>query len=165
MAKRFGQELGYSLVEVMVSIVLLSVAIVPMISMFDVGLETATRGGNYDKARAFATERVERAKVLPYTDVKNRFPVPSSAPGGGGTYTSGVLNVPEDAGLPAGSNYTVRKQYVRVQPQPGTASGTPAPLENATNDTRMMRVTVSVNWLGGSAPDFTSSGFVSRSIS
>lgn len=164
LVERLKAESGYSLVEVMVSILLLSIAIIPMVAMFDMGLNAATRAGNYDKARAFATERVERAKALPYRDVKGKFPVANSTPGAGGTYTSASpLDVPAGAGLPDGATYTVKKQYVRVQPD--AASGTPAPLENAPNDSRMMRVTVSVDWVGDSAPDFTSSGFVSRGIS
>ena len=37
-----SEESGYSLVEVMASIVLLSIAIIPMVAMFDVGLRTVT---------------------------------------------------------------------------------------------------------------------------
>ena len=165
MRSRLAQEAGYSLVEVMASIMILAVAIIPMVAMFDMGLNAATRAGNYDRARAFATERVERAKSLPYADVKGRFPVPSSTPGDGGAYTSAALAVPAGAGLPAGATYTVKKQYVRIQPQPDNERGTPAPLQNWPNDSKMMRVTVSVDWIGDSSPNFTSSAFVSRGIS
>jgi prepilin-type N-terminal cleavage/methylation domain-containing protein len=50
--KRLKNEAGYSLVEVMASIIILAVAILPMVGMFDMGLTSATRGSNYDKARA-----------------------------------------------------------------------------------------------------------------
>lgn len=49
--KRLREESGYSLVEVMVSIIILAIAILPMASMFDMGLNSATAGSKYDKAR------------------------------------------------------------------------------------------------------------------
>lgn len=59
-------EFGYSLMEVMVAIVILAVAIIPMVGMFDMGLKSATLGGNYDKARALANAKVEEARTLPF---------------------------------------------------------------------------------------------------
>ena len=103
-------ESGYSHVEVMASIMILTIAIIPMVAMFDAGLGAATRGGDYDKARAFANERLERARVLPYETVRDGFPVAPSTPGAGGAYTSSELAVPESVKLPAGATYTVAKQ-------------------------------------------------------
>lgn len=57
---------GYSLVEVVVSIMLLSIAIIPMVGMFDTALNSATRGSNYDKARALANMKLEEVKALPF---------------------------------------------------------------------------------------------------
>lgn len=46
------EERGYSLIEVMVSIIILALAILPMVGMFDMGLHGVTASSNYDKARA-----------------------------------------------------------------------------------------------------------------
>jgi Tfp pilus assembly protein PilV len=141
-------ESGYSLVEVMASIIILSVAIIPMVAMFDAGLGAATRGGNYDKARAFVNERLERAKVLPYETVRDGFPVAPSTPGAGGAYTSPELAVPGSARLPDVATYTVTKRYVVVPPDPSGASS--VSLADSDADTGMIRVTVTVEWSGNS---------------
>ena len=57
-------ESGYSLVEVMASIIILALAILPMVGMFDMGLQSATRGSNYDKSRALANLKLEEAKSI-----------------------------------------------------------------------------------------------------
>lgn len=66
MIRFFKNETGYSLVEVLVSILILTAAIIPMVSMFDTGLKTAVLGGNYDGARALANQKMEEIKALPY---------------------------------------------------------------------------------------------------
>lgn len=66
MIKRAQDESGYSLVEVMVAIMILSIAIIPMVGMFDLGLKSVTASGDYDKARALANAKLEAAKALPY---------------------------------------------------------------------------------------------------
>ena len=48
-------EGGYSLIEVVVSIIILSIALLPMAGMFDMGINSATEDGKYDKARALAS--------------------------------------------------------------------------------------------------------------
>ncbi len=63
-------ESGYSLVEVVVAMVVLTVAILPMVGMFEAGLRAATAGGEYDRARACAGQKLEQAKSLPYEAVK-----------------------------------------------------------------------------------------------
>ena len=64
-------ESGYSLVEVMVAMVVLTVAILPMVDMLEAGLRAATTSGDYDGARACAGQRLEQAKSLPYEAVKS----------------------------------------------------------------------------------------------
>lgn len=149
MIKRLEDDAGYSLVEVIVSIMILSIAIIPMVGMFDMGLRSASTSGNYDKARAFANERLERVKTLPYAAARDSFPVSSSTPSPtatpAGSYTSSALTVPGTAGLPNGASYTVVKQYVNVD-----TSVTPANLQNASTDSNMLRVTVAVSWSGNS---------------
>src|SRR5829696_5432233 len=72
--KRLRDESGYSLVEVMVSIMILTIAILPMAGMFDMGLNSATSSSNYDKSRALANLKMEEAKSLPFADVESNFP-------------------------------------------------------------------------------------------
>ena len=72
--KRLKNEAGYSLVEVMVSIIILAIAILPMVGMFDMGLNSATAGSQYDKARALANLKLEEAKSLPFATVRDNFP-------------------------------------------------------------------------------------------
>jgi Tfp pilus assembly protein PilV len=76
------EELGYSLVEVIVSIMILAVAIIPMVGMFDMGLKSATAGSNYDKARALANGNLEKVRSLPYSSATVSYkPVNASSPG------------------------------------------------------------------------------------
>ena len=160
-AKRLREESGYSLVEVMASIMILAIAIIPMVGMFEMGLNVTTKAGNYDKARALANQQLERAKALPYTDVRDNFPVTSSTPGAGGTYTSPNLAAPATAKLPSGSTYTIGKQYVSLQ-----TDVSPATLANSSTDTRMMRITVAVNWPSNTSNNsISASGIVSRNLS
>lgn len=63
------RESGYSLVEVMVALVVLTVAILPMVGMFEAALRAATASGDYDRARMCANQRLEQAKSLPYRAV------------------------------------------------------------------------------------------------
>lgn len=63
---RTGAEPGYSLVEVMAAIVVLTVAIVPMVGMFDAALRAVGTSGDYDVARACAGQKLEQFKSLPY---------------------------------------------------------------------------------------------------
>ncbi|HLL38728.1 MAG TPA: prepilin-type N-terminal cleavage/methylation domain-containing protein, partial [Rubrobacteraceae bacterium] len=74
------EERGYTLIEVMVAIVVLTIAIIPMISMFDMSLKVATKGSDYDKARALANLKLEEAKSMPFSDVENNFPEPTGTP-------------------------------------------------------------------------------------
>ncbi len=68
--RRIVEERGYSLVEVMVAMVVLTVAIVPMVGMFDAAILAANAGGDYDEARACAVQKLEHAKSLPYETVE-----------------------------------------------------------------------------------------------
>jgi prepilin-type N-terminal cleavage/methylation domain-containing protein len=140
LTRRLRDEAGYSLVEVMASIMILAIAIIPMVGMFDMGLQTATRGSNYDKARAFASQQLELAKARSYDQVKNSFPTASSTPN---PDFSATLTVPTGAGLPTGSTYTVAKRYV------STNAANPS-FTNASSDQGLIRITVTVSWSGNS---------------
>jgi prepilin-type N-terminal cleavage/methylation domain-containing protein len=147
--RRLRDEAGYSLVEVMASIMILAIAIIPMVGMFDMGLEAATRGSNYDKARAFANQQLEQAKALSYEYVKNSFPTASSTPN---PDSSSTLTVPAGVGLPPGSTYTVAKRYV------STNAANPS-FSNASSDQGLIRITITVNWSGNS---YTTVGLKAR---
>ena len=143
-AKRLGGESGYSLVEVMVSIVILTIAILPMMAMFDTGLHSANMGSNYDKARALANKQLELAQSLSYGTVRTSFPNAPCTFDGSGLCEAENLQDP-DAEF-ANFRYAIRKQYVK--PSGST-------FVNANDDTGMMQITVEVGWGGESCDDNT----------
>ncbi len=136
MIERLKNESGYSLVEVMVAIMILALAILPMVSMFDAGLRAAVLGSNYDKARAIAGGELERITALPYSDVRTQYPPPNSV----------------TCASPAGFDCQVKTTYVLLKP-----SG----IEEDSNASNMMSVEVTVTWDGGSK-SYTTAGLVSR---
>jgi prepilin-type N-terminal cleavage/methylation domain-containing protein len=156
MAKRIKGESGYSLIEVMVSIIIMALAILPMVAMFDMGLNSTTVGSNYDKARMLANVKLEEAKNLPYDTVRNNFPEPvggttTTPDPGSGFYESGLKTEPgaDFANL----EYRVEKQYM-VLPcrdpatgefDPDCASWDFIPSESPDN-TGLIRVKVTVEW-------------------
>ena len=135
--ERAAGESGYSLVEVLAAIVILSLAILPMVGMFDAAFRAAVLGGNYDKARALANEKLEEVRALPYAEpggaadsVTERYPPATPTSGTEGIFT-----------------YTVETKYVDASfSNPGDSP--PAP---------QMRVEVEVEWQGKS---YTTTGFV-----
>lgn len=116
-------ESGYSLIEVLTSIMILTIAIVPMAGIFDIGLKTATVSSNYDKARTLANLKMEEAKSLPFDsddatvqDVNDNFPeAAGTAPGysGSGYYVSAWKTVTGPASADfTNFQYRVEKQVV-----------------------------------------------------
>ncbi len=79
MIEKLRNDSGYSLVEVMVAIMVLAIAIIPMVSMFDMGLRAASLGADYDKGRALANQQMARVKALTYTEAVTRYP-PGTTP-------------------------------------------------------------------------------------
>lgn len=157
--KRLQEEHGYSLVEVMASIIILAIAIIPMVGMFDMGLNSATRGSNYDKARSLANLKMEEAKSLPFANVRDNFPEAVGTPD---------TSDPEmEPGFPNSMTYVVEKQYMD-QPPKGTVDDPADPEEdfltcpNLVNDctppTSLIRVTVTVEWPDGNT--YTTFGLV-----
>ena len=152
----------------MVSIVILTLAILPMMSMFDMGLHSATMGSNYDKVREFGDSQIEQAHALAYAYVQDNFPVASSTPNAAGNYTSSALTVPASEGLPPGSTYTVTKQYMALPPKtPGPSPEDFQPCDQTSPDptiacspgTGLIRITVTVQWANNSYRTF---GFVTQ---
>jgi prepilin-type N-terminal cleavage/methylation domain-containing protein len=139
-------EPGYSLVEVLVAIVILSVAIIPMVGMFDAGLRAASTSGNYDTARALANSQLEQSKGLPYETVRTNFPSGTGAPDGDGEVTSSSRPAP--TGFPTGFSYTVEKQYLKQPPTDPSSPTSSFEESNSVTDTKLIRVTVTVTWGG-----------------
>jgi prepilin-type N-terminal cleavage/methylation domain-containing protein len=83
---------GYSLVEVMVAMVVLTVAVVPMVGMFDAAIGAADASADYDKARTCAVQKLEHLKSLPYEAVE-------------GGLQGGVCN-------PSGFGYTIATESI-----------------------------------------------------
>jgi len=54
----------------MVAMVVLTVAVVPMVGMFEGAIQAAKASGDYDKARMCAVQMLEQAKSLPYETVE-----------------------------------------------------------------------------------------------
>jgi prepilin-type N-terminal cleavage/methylation domain-containing protein len=130
-------ESGYSLVEVLAAIMILSLAILPMVGMFDAALRAAVLGSNYDRARALANEKLEEVRALPYVrpggaadSVVELYPPASPVTGTEGVFTYTVQTDFVDAGFSDPSN---------------------------SSPTSQMRVEVEVEWQGKS---YTTTGFV-----
>ena len=166
-AKRLREESGYSLVEVMASIVIMTLAILPMMAMFDTGLNSATSGSNYDKSRTLANLKLEQAKNMSFDTFRDEFPVPEpdgtphTYDDGPGTYLS---DWETDAGEPYWDNnfanfeYRIEKQYM-AQPstEPASASEDFGTSSTATN---LIRITVTVRWPNNN--EYTTYGLVTR---
>ncbi len=129
-------EAGYSLVEVTVAMVVLTVAIIPLVGVLEAGLRAAAEGGRYDAARALAHGELEEARGLPY-----------NAPGGAADSAVERYAPPGPPGGTAGRfTYAVETEFVDEELAP---VGSP---------TGQMRVDVTVTWEGGS---YAGSGLVS----
>ncbi len=156
--RRLKEEYGYSLVEVMISIIILTIAIIPMMTMFDMGLQGAITNSNYDKARTLANLKMEQAKNLPFADVENNFPQAGIA-----TPYDGAAWFTEPGADFANFQYTVEKVYMTHPPIMD-----PAASENLTTSdtaTGLIRVAVTVRWSNSDGTGFntyTTFGLVAR---
>jgi prepilin-type N-terminal cleavage/methylation domain-containing protein len=157
--KRLRDEAGYSLIEVMASIMILAIAIIPMAGMFEMGLRSATAGSNYDKARALANLKMEEAKNLSFADVENDFPeagnpTPYDEP-------SAWLSEANFTNL----EYRIVKEY--IDPPPTGSLDPPDPVdpsgeadfEPSDEPTHLIRITVIVQW--GDGNEYRTFGLVS----
>lgn len=108
---------------------ILALAIIPMVGMFDAGLRAAVLGGNYDEARALANEKLEEVKVLSYAQAVSKYPPPTSPH----TCTPAP---------PAGSGFSckVETYYARID-----GGGVVLDPDSRT----MMQIEVIVTWDGG----------------
>ena len=159
-------ESGYSLIEVLASIVILTLAIVPMVAMFDTGLRGVTSSSNFDKARALANLKMEEAKSLPFDstdatvqDVNDNFPEPAGTTpaydDGPGRCISDWKSVTGPASADfTNFQYRVEKQYMN---QPTAAA---PDFTNSPTPTRLIRLTITVRW--GSSNTYTTFGLVTE---
>lgn len=146
-ARRLTEESGFSLVEAMAAIVVLSIAIIPMVGMLDAGLNASRSAGNYDKARMLANNKLEAVQALPY----NR---------PGGTADSAVeLYHPATpvSGTSGPFSYTVTTEYWKEN------GGALEAVADTSIVRPMMRVTVKVSWDG--THSYTTRGFVASGVS
>lgn len=92
---RTAEESGYSLVEVMVAIVVLTVAIIPMVGMLDAAIRATNASGDYDEARTCAVQKLEQVKSFPYETVVDGLPGGVCEPSGFG-YTIAAQSIGAD---------------------------------------------------------------------
>jgi hypothetical protein len=147
----------------MASIVIMTLAILPMMAMFDTGLRSATTGSNYDKSRTLANLKLEQAKNMSFDSFRDNFPEPAGTPtiyDGSGYYQSDWKTEP-GADF-ANFDYRVEKQYMAQAPKDSVED--PAdPSEDFTESTAatsLVRVTVTVRWADDN--EYTTYGLVTR---
>jgi Tfp pilus assembly protein PilV len=99
-------ETGYSLVEVMVAIIVLTVAVVPMTGMFEAAIQAANASGDYDEARTCAIQKLEQVKSLPYETVEGGLQGGVCAPSGFG-YTIATQSIGADLGDGSGEGLSM----------------------------------------------------------
>jgi hypothetical protein len=139
----------------MAAIIILAIAIIPMVGMFDMGLNSATRGSNYDKARTLANQKMEEAKSLQFDTFRDNFPGPDGTPS--------TSNPDTEPGFPNSMTYVVEKEYMDEPPK-GTAADPIDPLDpqpdftTSPTATSLIRVTVTVEWPDGNS--YTTFGLV-----
>ena len=131
--KHFKDQSGYSMVEVMVAILILAVAIIPMVGMFDAGLRAAVVGSNYDQARALANSKLEKVEATSYQNAVTSYQ-PVNGPSGAGSQ-------PCPAPIPSGFGCQIQTNYVSVD-----YSTNPPTLKADSSARTMMQVEVTVKW-------------------
>jgi prepilin-type N-terminal cleavage/methylation domain-containing protein len=146
--KHLRNESGYSLVEVMVAIIILAIAILPMVGMFDAGLQASTEGGNYDKARALANEKLEEIKALSFRDPDN----PAGAPANSILEKYKPINEPSTSagGLGPGSPVTGTKGIFTYKVTPKYVQQDFSTTPTTPIRTSFVKVDVQVSWQGNS---------------
>lgn len=154
--KRLKNEAGYSLVEVMASIIILAIGILPLIGMLNMGINSATKGGQYEKARALANLKMEEAKSLTFAEVEGNFPQAGDTT----PYTT-VNWIDGPAGF-TGFQYRVEKHYMTEPPtgEDGVAVDPTQTFTEIDTPTGLIRVTVIVQW--GDGKTYTTYGLVGQ---
>lgn len=91
----------------MVAMVVLTIAILPMVGMFDAAIRAANASGDYDEARTCAVRKLEQAKSLPYETVEGGLPGGACDPSGFG-YSVAAMPVGTDLGDGSGDEGLTR---------------------------------------------------------
>ena len=149
----FNEERGYSLVEVMASIIIMALAILPMVAMFDTGLNSASRGSNYDKARMLANANLEKVQSLSYLSARTTYKPLNADPVPGVPVSCDQSMLPaedQDIFSPPRGDCEVTTTYVDL------VDGNYEPDSSATIQ---MRVEVRVEWDNSS---YTTTGLKAR---
>jgi len=87
----------------MVAMVVLTVAVVPMVRVFEAAIQAANASGDYDAARTCAIQKLEQVKSLPYETVE-------------GGLQGGVCE-------PSGFGYTIATQHIGADLGGGSGEG------------------------------------------
>ena len=139
------------MVEVMVAILILTIAILPMAAMFTTGLDSLTKSSGYDKARALANAQLEKGQNLSKTTpagwaTLNSTSFPVCAGGSGPTSMGSGNSTATNCTDPDAPGYTfdLKKQYVQFDP--AGATGADLQILPSTTDQKMMQLTVTVHW-------------------
>ena len=90
----------------MVAMVVLTVAVVPMVGMFDAAIGAADASADYDKARTCAVQKLEYLKSLPYEAVQGGLQGGVCNPSGFG-YSIATRSIGTDLGDGAGEGLTM----------------------------------------------------------
>ncbi len=135
------------------AIMLLSIAIIPMVSMFDAGLRAAVLGGNYDKGRALANERLEEIKALPYSS-------PDPEPASNTVNSVEEIYRPLNAVSPTGSVITGAEGIFTYEVRTNYASLSNTGIAPDPNSKTLMQVDVTVKWSGNKS--YTATGIVAQ---
>ena len=117
--KRASREDGFSLIEVLIAIVILTVGLLSLAQMMVLSTKANTLSGRMTSCSGIAKERLERLKAVPfYADPVTRVRNPQLLPGGDVNMTAAGFSQLYDAdGLPsAGGNalFEVRWQIQDV---------------------------------------------------
>lgn len=129
--------------EMLVAILLLSIAIIPMVGMFDAGLRAASTSGNYDRARSLANSNLEVLKAKGFSAAET--PPPGSSP----------YPCPSS---PTGFTCSIYKTYVYVQ---STGSDTAIFKDSGSGDPKdMLKVKITVEW--GNGNSYNTTGVVAK---
>ena len=145
MVERLKNESGYSLVEVVVAIMLLGLAIIPMVGMFDAGLRAAVLGSNYDKARALASGELAEIQALPYRQA--------------GTPADSVVETYPPATSPRSCTETSAEETFDCQVETTYVRLGDSEIVPDTNARTMMQVEVTVSWGNN---DYSTTGLVAK---
>jgi prepilin-type N-terminal cleavage/methylation domain-containing protein len=139
--KHLSEESGYSLIEVIASIIIMGIAILPMLAMFDTGLNSASRGSNYDKARMLANANVENVQSLSYLSARTTYkPLNADPPGGPVSCDQSILPAEDqDMFSPPRGDCEVITNYVDDDYDPDN-------YDPDSNANIQMQVVVTVQW-------------------